>query len=482
MTLSILHISDLHRDPTNPIGNQVLLDSLERDRDRYTAFEHPIIRPPDLIIVSGDIVQGVKHDEPNPETTLRRQYDEALSFLNALAERFVDNDKQSIVVVPGNHDVSDYHFRKSLQRVDIAEDARKVLVAELFTHGSPLRWEWSDFVLYRITDQAMYEQRFAAFVEFYDNYYDNVRTYSTDPCLQLDIFDFPAFGVTVAGLCSCHNNDLLNRQGAIHPDCIAEAGTELRQSIYQDRVRIAVWHHNTEGPPMQVDYMDPDAVQNLIDCGFSLGFHGHQHRPDCLDRRFRHGPERHITLISAGTLCGGAAFRFGRAYNVIELDVEHRTGRLHLREMQNDNLLSPIWGPRSLPPYSTSYLDFAFDPAPEPFVRPDATTNALTRAQYLFEQGEYREAADLLSTLPPSDQLARRLLLPCLTQLNDTARIVAHFMPPESPEEAIALMDALWFATDHAGLKDLLKSPVIAESSDPSVIEIREKYARRLAR
>ena len=34
MTLRVLHISDLHRDPANPIGNQVLLDSLERDWDR----------------------------------------------------------------------------------------------------------------------------------------------------------------------------------------------------------------------------------------------------------------------------------------------------------------------------------------------------------------------------------------------------------------------------------------------------------------
>ncbi|MCH8997581.1 MAG: hypothetical protein IID48_04860 [Proteobacteria bacterium] len=29
MNLSVLHISDLHRDPANPIRNQVLLDSLE---------------------------------------------------------------------------------------------------------------------------------------------------------------------------------------------------------------------------------------------------------------------------------------------------------------------------------------------------------------------------------------------------------------------------------------------------------------------
>ena len=35
MTLTILQISDLHRDPLNPISNNSLLDSLERDRERY---------------------------------------------------------------------------------------------------------------------------------------------------------------------------------------------------------------------------------------------------------------------------------------------------------------------------------------------------------------------------------------------------------------------------------------------------------------
>ena len=62
MTLSVLQISDLHRDPSNPISNQVLLDSLERDRDRYTSEGNLSIRPPDVIVVSGDVIHGAKHD------------------------------------------------------------------------------------------------------------------------------------------------------------------------------------------------------------------------------------------------------------------------------------------------------------------------------------------------------------------------------------------------------------------------------------
>lgn len=480
MTLSILHISDLHRDPDNPIRNQVLLDSLERDRDRYTSKEDPRIKPPNLIIVSGDIIQGVKHGTPNAEANLRQQYDEALNFLNNLTDHFVGGDKRFVIIVPGNHDVSDYHFHQSLSPIDIVTGMKRKLVEQLFVPGSPLRWSWNEFALYKISDPAVYEQRLAAFADFYGRFYDGARSYSTDPAKQLDIFDFPDLGLTIAGFCSCHNNDLFNRQGAIHPDCIGGAGARLRHVSYQDRLRIAVWHHNTEGPPIQLDYIDPDIVQNLIDGGFSLGFHGHQHKPQFLNTRFRHGLDRRIIVISAGTLCGSAAFRFGRAYNVIELDTAQRSGRLHLREMQNDSLQMPIWGPRSLLPNSISYLDFKFDPPPEPFIRPDWNTTALMKAQEFYDNDEYREAAQVLSPLATSDQLARRLLLECLTQLDDGPGIIAAFDPPESPAEAIALMDALWAENRRERLGELLRTPLIEESTDPSVIEMRSKYAARI--
>ena len=482
MNLSILHISDLHRDPDNPIRNQVLLDSLERDRDRYSRDELPRIPPPDLVIVSGDIIQGVKHNAPDAEAKLHRQYEEALEFLNQLSLHFVDGDKQRVLIVPGNHDVSDYHFRKSLERINIAPDRKKELVAELFSPGSHLRWSWSDFELYKITDFEMYAFRFAPFAEFYRTFYEGLRTYSTDSSAQLDIFDLPAFGLTVAGFSSCHNNDLFGRQGAIHPACISDAGTQLRDPSYQDRLRIAVWHHGTEGPPIQSDYMDTDIVQNLIDRGFSLGFHGHQHRPQFLDTRFRHGPKRRITVISAGTLCGGAAFRFGRAYNLVELDIEQRTGRFHLREMQNDNLESPIWGPRPLPPSAASYIDFDLDPLPEPVITSDRNTRVLIRAQSFYDQKEYGKAAEILSPLSTSDQLARRLLLQCLAQLDDLPGIIAHFDLPASSAEAVSLMDALWSEQKRDRLRELLRTPRIAQSADPSVIEMRNKYVARLSK
>jgi predicted MPP superfamily phosphohydrolase len=480
MKLSILHISDLHRDPDNPIGNQPLLDSLENDRQRYTTDETAKVGSPVLIIVSGDIIHGVQADDPDPNNRLRHQYAEALDFLNRLTERFLDGDKSRVVVVPGNHDVSAPHFYKSLQRIDIAPDRKRELAKKLFSRDSALRWSWSDFELYEIADPNLYAQRLAAFSEFYNEFYQGARAFSLDPSSQFDIFDFPEFNVTIVGFCSCYYNDLLKKQGDIHPDCIGSVSMKLREPDYQNRLRIAVWHHSTEGLPLQSDYMNPDILQNLIDRGFSVGFQGHRHRPQFLDTRFRHEGSRRITVISAGTLCGGAAFRFGRAYNIVELDIERRTGLLHLREIQNDNLQLPIWGRRCLPPNSRSYLEFQFDPPPEPMVRTEASTTILIEAQKLYTKGEYMKAAKMLARVAQSEGLAKRLLLDCFGQTNDMAGIIEHFDPPTSATEAIYLIEALWKENRHDRLRQILDHAIIATSTDPSVAEIRTKYALRL--
>jgi hypothetical protein len=483
MKLSVLHISDLHRDPHNPIRNDVLLDSLENDRRHYCAEEAPVAaRSPDLIIVSGDIVYGIQPDEPDPEQKLREQYQGALAFLNPLTERFVNGDRGRVVIVPGNHDISSYHFQKSLQRIDIPPDRKKDLVTQLFSHDSFLRWSWSDFELYEIVDRPMYAQRLAAFAEFYATFYNGARTYDLDPAKQFDIFDFPAFDLTVAGFSSCYNNDLYNRQGAIHPACIADVGARFRHPSIGRRLRIAVWHHNAEGPPMQSDYMDPDLLQNLIDRGFSLGFHGHRHRPQFLDSRFRHGVERGITVISAGTLCSGASPRFGRSYNIVELDTGQRSGRLHVREMQNDNLSLPIWGRRPLPPNTSAFYEFSYDPPPEPIVQSNVCTAALIEAQRVYELSDFQKAAEILSYVVVSDDLARPLLLDCYVKLNDMPAIIAGFDPPASEAEAIHLMDALWAEGMRDRLSELLNLSLIAASADPSVIAIRVKYAARLSK
>ena len=49
MNLSILHISDLHRDRPEPIRNDVLLDSLEKDCRHFSEEEDPTVRTPEQV-------------------------------------------------------------------------------------------------------------------------------------------------------------------------------------------------------------------------------------------------------------------------------------------------------------------------------------------------------------------------------------------------------------------------------------------------
>ena len=432
--------------------------------------------------MSGDIVQGMKHDSTDVEANLRKQYDEALHFLNGLTDQFSGGDKRFIVIVPGNHDVSDYQFRQSLKPIDVVPGVNTNLVEQLFRPHSPLRWSWKEFTLYEVSDSDIYKRRFDAFATFYEEFYEGQRTYSTNPAEQIDIFDFPDWNVSVAGFSSCYDNDLLNRQGGIHPDCIAKAGNHFRSFLSHNRLRIAVWHHSIEGPPMKVDYMDPDIVQNFIDSGFSLGFHGHQHRPEFLNSRFRHGVDRGITVISAGTLCGNAAYGFKRAYNLVELDTDTKSGRLFVREMKNDTLQMPIWGPRFMQSEHEHFLEFSFDAPPDSLIDSNKNMEMLREAQQLYENCRYEEASPILSQLAATDELARLLFLNCLLELDDTPGIVANFDPPASSAEAIALMDALWSEHKHERLREILNSSSVKETTDNAVIELREKYVARLKR
>jgi len=479
--LSILQISDLHRDPANPIRNDVLLTSLDRDRDRYISADDPKIRTPDIIIVSGDLVQGIWPGTPNAAPLLAAQYAEAMEFLTDLTDRFVGGDRTRVILIPGNHDVDACKFAESIKPVVVQPDRKKDIVGQLFTPGSRMRWSWHDLEPYEISDDALYAERLAAFAKFYGEFYHGRRTYNLDPAKQFDLFDLPDLGVVIVGFSSCYNNDIYNTQGAIHPGAIAGADKALRDTKYNDRLRLAVWHHNTEGSPTQTDYMPAGILQNLIDCGFSLGFHGHQHRPQCLDTRFRYGANRRITVISAGTLCGSASYNHGRAYNIVEIDTAQKTGLLHVRESQNAPAEIPIWGRRAITTDKMT-LDFQFDGPPEPLNRTDSTTQNLITAQSLYFEKRYDEAAEYLRRSAGSDELSRRLLLDCLTTLKASAEIIARFDPPQSAAEILALMDALWQEKRLERLRMLLAEPSVAASLDASVVEFRKKYQARLSK
>jgi hypothetical protein len=485
MKITILHISDLHRDLANPISNNTLLDSLERDRVRYRQ-ENPPIGDPNLIVVSGDVIYGILADSKNPDEELAKQYEQAEEFLAKLADSFVHGYRDRVVIVPGNHDVSASHTLRSMKRlpIDPADPAtQKILqgwLAQSSIHTSLLRWSWKELCFFEINDERLYHARLNAFSGFYEKFYRGSRSYKLEPDHQCHIFDYPELRLSIAALSSCCNNDPLNRQGLIHPDCIARVARELRQGQYASRIHMAVWHHNTSGPPLRTDYMDSAVLQVLIDSGFSIGFHGHQHKAQFIDEKFQFGSNRKITVVSAGTLCAGPKALppgHARAYNLVEIDTDTLKARLHTRTMQNESFEQPIWGPGHFPSSMTSFVEFEVQ-LPNQDAR--ASIVNIGEAEMLVRAKQFAKAIPLLKPLASAASMARRLLLECYVGLEMNKELVEEFYPPSSDSEIIYLADALWDEKNQNVLEEMLKSELVRTSSNPTVSEIVRKYNERL--
>jgi hypothetical protein len=479
MRFSILHISDLHRDLDDEIENRWLLESLERDFAQYDRGE-PQIERPSLCIVSGDVVYGVNPRSTDPDAELTRQYAQAEEFLAGLTDRLFKGERNRVIIVPGNHDVSYPEVMQSLQQMPVPGDAnaKAQLANELMLPQSMLRFSQSELEYYRIVDRGRYEGRLRHFAEMYDRFYQGRRRFSLSPDSQFAIFDYPALAFSVLALSSCHNNDPLHRAGAIHPSCLAEACRSVRNVEKTGWLAAAVWHHSVSGGPSQNDYVDAEMLQPLIEAGVSLGFHGHQHRPDCVDERYRIGTaNRKMTLISASTLCAGPkALSPGapRSYNVVELDTSEWKGRVHQRQMVNQAFAIPVWGPGHLHITGRSYIDFELCP---PLANRDPTLDTqlvLERGEKLVAEAQWQAAVNELARVRHA-ALARPLLLKALTELGDVSSIMTFLLPPQSPREAVAIGGAI-LSAGSKGQADLFLSQDMGEvSQDQSVREITRR-------
>lgn len=410
--ISILHLSDLHRDLKNPIGTPALVNSLLHDITG-AVDEEPSIPMPDIVIVSGDVIQGTHKDDKDFEKVLRDQYDIAEDFLSQIAQELLGGDRSKIIIVPGNHDIDFPTAFSALEEIDFAtknEDERADLTEILFSKETPFRWWWSGFKLYRISDDEKYNQRFKQFCDFYQRFYGN-RTYSINPAEQFDIFDYPDLGILILGLNSCYRNDPWNRKGAVHPEALSNACLQLRQREYRGRLRFGVWHHSTRGGPNDDDYLDSDFLQQLILNGISLGFHGHQHRAEFLDERYVFGGQKKINVVSSSTLCGGERVLMSghpRGYNRVIIQDDMVKTQLHLRKMANQDFQAPIWSKNSL--FDDSAMkEFELQRFVDPLMA-KYDLEDIAAAERLIREGKNDEAIELLTPLADAHENASDLL------------------------------------------------------------------------
>lgn len=483
MKFSVLHISDLHRDLYDEVANKWLLDSLCNDYNQFNE-QSPTILCPKLCIVTGDLVHGVAIGTSNHEEELRRQYAQAEEFLIGLADRFFEGDRERVVILPGNHDVCLNDVMSSVQRIDIPiESAKKAMLAEeLFTPKSMLRWSWRELCFYRITNENRYRDRFRFFASTYNSFYQGKRTYQLESEQQFDVFDFANLGFCVVALNSCFNNDPLRRAGAFHPNTLTEACRAIRLSKRDGWLTAVAWHHNFVGGPTQDDYLDAGFLQLLIDAGASLGFHGHQHLPECFDERYRLGNKpRKMTIISASTLCAEPRnLRPGipRSYNIVELDTGEWKGRVHQRQMVNLLMPLPVWGPGHFINSNNSFIDF--DLCKPVLTRPKHLDIQLEleRAEKLIGAHLWREAIETLNEIKDAD-LARPLLVKALEEQGDDRLTIITIWPPMSHVEAVILGLAVLNGGTREEAEAYIQLGLVADAKDSSVHDIAHRIIER---
>jgi hypothetical protein len=442
----ILHITDLHRSKADPISNAELLSALLNDRAHYT-HEDPPIPPPQAIVVSGDLIQGVGLGHPDPDKELAAQYDVAYEFLTELTDHFVNGDRSKVILIPGNHDVDWNRARASMEPVD-PKNAPGELPEALYEPDTLYRWDWKKRELFIIKDKNVYRERLGAFWRFFERFYENTPSLlRVAPWADANLYSLDEARIGVVAFNSCAGNDCFSFKGEIPREAVAQADLDLRD-FGPWRLRIAVWHHDIEGPPSRTDYMDPEIVRGMIGRSFRLGLYGHQHRTQTTPHHI-YLPEREtMAVASAGSLCAGARdlpVGARRGYSIIEIGNDYDRARVHVREMAYANLFSranlPIFG-------GLSYVDLEWTAPidaggrPEDPIRKKRTAILQEAETALRQEGDPHEALRLLDTIDvATDPFGRRLKLSAVQATGESDRILALVGQPRTIEELVIGVD-----------------------------------------
>lgn len=398
---SILHISDLHRSPSEPVDNDTLLQALLADKDRYTLASNPI-HAPNAIIVSGDIVQGARLNEDDWKAKIKAQYENAAEFLGALADHFLDGDRSKIIIVPGNHDVC-WNTAFSSMETLTPEEAERVSAREFFSPDGTHRWDWKSKQVLRIKDKLVYEAKCDAYWDFVEAFYAGVSlSYPISRTKGYNLFELDNGRILIGGFESTFGNDCFAFHGAVSEQTISKCSLEIRSLNKFYDLKVGVWHHGLYGPPGNTDYMDIRSVNHMIGVGFQLGMHGHQHTA-AMNAQYIHAPEKIcVPIISAGSLCAGARelpIGQNRQYNILMLDHDTNNVSVHIRERglgeQFSACMRPEFGVNGT-------IDMEYPPAVDISGRKvdakkENNRNSVYQFEALIESNNYEDAFKLVS-------------------------------------------------------------------------------------
>ena len=464
---TLLHISDLHRTLEPRLNNDDLLAAIASDAIRWD--EEGIPRP-DLIVVSGDLVQGSSVDSPDPDSDIVAQYTEAGDFLKQLAAEFVDSDRSRVIIVPGNHDV---HWGRARSAMRPLTTCPARIAGKALSTNSKVRWDWREQKAYEISDSDLYESRFEYFRQFQADFYAELEP---NPLSHGDgdlvFIEYPSLGIIVAGFSSWQGNDCFCDVGEIDSKPLSLSRQLLARS--QAPVAIAVWHHSIVGGPRAHDYMDQRVVHKLIDFGFRVGLHGHQHYPGAAPFELRLPNLTSMAVIGAGSLAvGDSELPMGeqRQFNIVVIDPNSESITVHVRAMSHGGVFS---GSHRNDFGGETSIKLKLPPSPS---RPKTApaTQRLDEALKAVAGGEYQKALELLPEIPCSQShVKRQIKIEALAGLGRKEELIELLGRPQTVgevfqvisllldagrfDEATARLEAASALVDHAVFRSLAET------------------------
>ena len=460
---TLLHISDLHRTLEPRLNNDDLLAAIASDAIRWD--EEGIPRP-DLIVVSGDLVQGSSVDSSDPDSDIVAQYTEAGDFLERLATEFVDSDRSRVIIVPGNHDV---HWGRARSAMRPLATCPPGIAGKALSPSSKLRWDWREQKAYEISDSDLYKSRFEHFRQFQADFYTGLEPNPLSYCDgDLVFIEYPSLGTTVAGFASWQGNDCFCDVGEIDSKPLSSSRQLLARS--QAPVAVAVWHHSIVGGPRAHDYMDQRVVHKLIDFGFRVGLHGHQHYPGAAPFELRLPNLTSMAVIGAGSLAvGDSELPMGeqRQFNIVVIDPASESITVHVRAMSHGGVFS---GSHRDDFGGETFINLKLPPSPS-LPKTDSATRRLDEALEVVALEQYEKALELLSDVPCSQsRVKRQIKIKALEGLGRQEELIELLDPPQTVDEVVhvisLLLDAQRFdeATARLGAASTLVDPTLLKN------------------
>ncbi len=301
---------------------------------------------------------------------------------------------------------------------------------------SRMRWSWQEQQAYEIVDGQMYASRFDHFRQFRRDFYAGL---DSNPVVagesDLVFVEHLPLGVAVVGLPSWYGNDCFCHVGDIDRSALSLSRRLLTNS--QAPLGIAVWHHSVVGGPRSQDYMDKLVVHRLIDYGFTVGLHGHQHYPDAAPYELRLPNLTSMAVIGAGSLAvGDDQLPPGerRQFNVVVIDPEKASITVHVRAMSAEGIFSGSYR-EDFGGKTFITLDLPTSPSRP---SPPSGRQLLDKAVTAVGLRDYEEAVKCLSkvTDPFYSQAKRQTMIEALQGLERHQELLDILIPPQNADEA----------------------------------------------